>query len=208
MAGDKTDNANFDLSRQRIGTIYAKALLSSAEEAGNTEAVLQDFESLLSDVIAQREDLRHALVGSILNVEERQLVLDKAFAGKMEPLLLTFLKVVTQHGRQDCLREIYAAAVELNNQRLGVVEVVARTAFPLADDLRDSLAAQVRQKLGREVHLKTMIDPDVIGGLILHIGDTVIDGSVANRLAQLRHQALESTAQQARTSLERFTVSS
>ncbi|PQO29173.1 ATP synthase F1 subunit delta [Blastopirellula marina] len=207
MAGTSSDKQTFDLSRQRIGSVYAKALLGAADDAGQTDVILDEFGSLIHDVIDQREDLRHAIAGSILSEDQRIAVLDKAFSGKMNPVLLTFLKVVTQHERQDCLREIYDAAVKLNNERLGLVEITATTATELSKELSDSLTASLKAKLGREVVLKSEVDPSVIGGLVLHVGDTVFDGSVANRLKQLRQKALETTAQQAKASLERFTNS-
>ncbi|MBA2115800.1 ATP synthase F1 subunit delta [Bremerella alba] len=207
MAGTSSDKQTFDLSRQRIGSVYAKALLGAADDAGQTEVVLDEFGSLIHDVIAQRDDLRHVISGSILSEEQRIAVLDKAFGDKMNSVLLTFLKVVTQHDRQNCLREIYDAAVKLNNERLGLVEVTAKTATELPQELSDSLTASLKAKLGREVVLKSEVDPSVIGGLVLHVGDTVFDGSVANRLKQLRQKALETTARQAKASLERFTNS-
>ncbi len=207
MAGTSSDKQTFDLGRQRIGAVYAKALLGAADDAGQTDVVLEEFGSLIHDVVHQREDLRHAITGSILSEEQRIAVLDKAFGDKMSPVLLTFLKVVTQHERQDCLREIYNAAVKLNNERLGLVEVTAKTASELPQELADNLTASLKAKLGRDVVLKSEIDPSVIGGLVLYVGDTVFDGSVANQLKQLRQKALETTAQQAKASLERFTNS-
>ncbi|RCS41238.1 ATP synthase F1 subunit delta [Bremerella cremea] len=207
MAGPSSDNSTFDLGRQRIGTVYAKALLGAADDAGQTAVVLEELQSLLDDVIAQREDLRHALAGSILTEEQRIDVLNKAFGDKMNPVLLTFLKVVNQHGRQDCLREIYEAAKKIDNERRGLIEVTATTAAPLPEELAASLTDRLKEKLGREIVLKTEVDPDLIGGLVLHVGDTVFDGSLANRLKQLRLKALEKTAQEAKASLERFTNS-
>lgn len=207
MAGPSSDNSTFDLGRQRIGSVYAKALLGAADEAGQTTVVLEEFRSLLDDVIAQREDLRHAIAGAILTEEQRLDVLNKAFGDKMNPVLLTFLKVVTQHGRQDCLREIYEAAKKIDNQRRGLIEVIATTAAELPEQLAASLTDRLKEKLGREVALKTEVDPDLIGGLVLHVGDTVFDGSLANRLKQFRLKALEKTAQEAKASLERFTNS-
>lgn len=205
MAGETSDKPTFDIRRQRVGTIYAKALLGAADEAGKTANVLDEFRSLLEDVIEVRNDLRHAITGAILNEEERLAVLEKAFQGKMEPVLLTFLKVVTKHERQDSLHEIYAAAVKLNNERLGLVEVTATTAETLPKELADSLTQRLHKQLGRQVVLRSKVDPEVIGGLVLQVGDTVFDGSVANRLKQLRQQAIQITAQQAKASLERFT---
>lgn len=205
MAGETSDKPTFDIRRQRVGTIYAKALLGAADEAGKTANVLDEFRSLLEDVIEVRSDLRHAIVGAILNEEERLAVLEKAFRGKMEPVLLTFLKVVTKHERQDSLHEIYAAAVKLNNERLGLIEVTATTAATMPEELANSLSQRLHKQLGRQVVLRSKVDPEVIGGLVLQVGDTVFDGSVANRLKQLRQQAIQITAQQAKASLERFT---
>ena len=205
MAGETSDKPTFDIRRQRVGTIYAKALLGAADEAGKTAEVLDEFRSLLEDVIEVRSDLRHAIVGAILNEEERLAVLEKAFRGKMEPVLLTFLKVVTKHERQDSLHEIYAAAVKLNNERLGLIEVTATTAATMPEELANSLSQRLHKQLGRQVVLRSKVDPEVIGGLVLQVGDTVFDGSVANRLKQLRQQAIQITAQQAKASLERFT---
>jgi len=202
-----SDKASFDLGRMRIGTIYANALLDCASDAGNTEGVLYDFQALFDDVISPREDMREAIMGSILSEEQRIDVLNKAFGGQMDGTLLTFLKVVTQHGRQDCLREIFAAAKRIHNQRSRRIEVTAKTASAMPDDLADSLAEQLREKLGQEVVLLREIDPSIIGGLVVRVGDTVIDGSVANRLRQLRQKALETTAREARASLGRFTSS-
>lgn len=200
-----SDKQSFNLSRQRIGAVYARALLDAATDAGTTADVLTDFESLLSDVIAPRNDLREALTGSMLKEEERISVLDKAFAGQMTPVLLTFLKVVTRHGRQDALAEIYAALVKLHHQRIGLVEVTAISAAEMPGDVIDSLTAKLQDRLGRSVALENRVDPELIGGLVVRIGDTVIDGSVANRLKQIRRQAQETMAKTAKDSLERFT---
>lgn len=207
MAGSSADNSTFDLGRQRIGTVYAKALLGAADNADQTAVVLDEFQSLLEDVIFQREDLRHAITGAILSEEQRIAILDKAFGDKMSPVLLTFLKVVTQHKRQDCLSEIYQAARQIDNQRRGLIEVTATTATELPEQLAGSLTDRLKEKLGREVVLKTKVDPNVIGGLVLHVGDTVFDGSIANQLQHLREKALANTAQQAKATLERFTNS-
>jgi len=198
----------FDLGRQRIGRIYAKALLDAAGEAGVVDLVLEEFESLLQDVVAVNPELREALTGQILSEEQRIAVLNKAFGDRMNQTLLTFLKVVTQHDRQDCLVEIYEATVKLNNEARGLVQVTATTATPMTEETAGSLASRLQQQLGKEIRLNPETDPEIIGGLVLQIGDTVIDGSVANRLKQVRRQALESTAQQAKNSLERFTNSS
>jgi F-type H+-transporting ATPase subunit delta len=134
-------------------------------------------------------------------------MLDQAFAGQMNPLLLNFLKVVAQHERLDCLYEIRKAAVSLYNELQGQVEVEVRTAEPLSADLLSQVAQQLTVSLGKHVDLQTQVDPNLMGGMVVRVGDTVYDGSLLNRLEQMRARTLESTTEKIRDSLERFLVS-
>src|SRR5262245_46105419 len=92
-----------DASRQHLGTVYAKALLGAAEKVGQADQVVEELESLVADVLNKLPALEEALKTPRLTHEERLPILDKAFGGKMSATALTFLKVVSKHGRLDCL---------------------------------------------------------------------------------------------------------
>ena len=125
----------------------------------------------------------------------------------MSDALLTFLKVVGRHGRLDCIRQIrWAARGELNRIR-DRVPVQVTTAEPLNNELRQRIIDQLQHKLGRQVDLQCRVDAEILGGLVVRVGDTVFDASVANRLARLKEETINKTSLTFRESIDRFAVS-
>jgi F-type H+-transporting ATPase subunit delta len=205
MAKSKHDIIESGLAH--LGTVYAKALLGAAEKAGQSQQVLEELESLVADVLDKLPQLDAAFSSPRLSVEEKTALIDQAFAGKMSPTMMHFLKVVARHDRLGALRAILQSARKLYNELKGRVEVRVETAGPLSNPLRDQIVARLTQMLGREVVLTTEVNPELIGGLVVRIGDTVYDGSLAARLRSMQEVTLEHTKQSIRQSLEKFAVS-
>jgi F-type H+-transporting ATPase subunit delta len=205
MAKSKHDA--IDSGRQHLGSVYAKALLGAADKAGQAEQVLAELESLVTDVLDKLPQLDEAFASPRLGAEEQSALIDRAFGGRMSITLIHFLKVVARHGRLDCLRAILRAAKTLYNELRGRVEITVQTAYPLSNPVRERIASKLTQMLGQQVVLDTEIKEDLLGGLVVRIGDTVYDGSLANRLLQMQEVTLEHTTQSIRESLERFAVS-
>ena len=88
------DQFRIDTDHQQLGAVYAKSLLAAAESAGETDRVLEEFDSLLDDVLAQLPKLRETLLSYRLKHEQKVELLDKAFGERMSKTLLNFLKVV------------------------------------------------------------------------------------------------------------------
>ena len=87
-----------------------------------------------------------------------------------------------------------------------IVEIT--TATPVSSDLLPVIAEKLRASTGKEVDLHAKVDPEMLGGLVVRIGDTVYDGSVRNQLTQMREQALDQTLQALRETSDRFVVAS
>ncbi len=206
MAATETTSESFDSDQQYLGTVYAKALLGATEKSGNTESVLGELDSVVSDVLAKLPKFEAAISSPRVPPDAKLSMLDKAFAGKMTGELLKFLKVVAEHDRFDCLRAMRRAARRLFNEARGRVEVSVRTAEPVSPDMFDNLANRLKTLLGQDVELTTEVKPDLIGGIQVRIGDTVFDGSLANRLEQVRSATLENVTQQIRDALDRFAL--
>lgn len=196
----------FDSSLRHLGNVYAKALFGATEKAGNTDEVVEQLDSLIDDVIGDLPRLEATLCSPRVPQEVKTAMLDKAFRGKMAQQLLNFLKVVAEHGRFNCLRAIRRSLREICNESRNRVEVDVRTAEVLSDDLLEKIVSRLKDVLGSEVVVNTHVDPDLIGGLVVRVGDTVYDGSVANRLVQLRKSAVDRAAQEIRQSLDRFVL--
>ena len=196
----------FDTNQQHAGRVYAKALLGASEKAGLTQQVVEELDQLVSDLLERVPKLEAALTSPRVPLETKYRVLDRAFQHRLSELMLRFLKVVCRHRRFDCLRAIHRAVREQYHDLLGCVDVQIKTAQPLTIDLRADVTARLETMLGKRVNLVESLDPALIGGLVVRVGDTVYDASVANRLVRLRREALEKTAQTIKEAVERFEI--
>lgn len=206
MAKTKHQRESLDSGRQQVGAVYAKALLGAAEKAGQAEAVVEELTGLVDELFPRVPRLELLLRTPRLSHEERLPILERAFAGRISPLTLTFLKVLSKHGRLDCLRAVARAARQQLDALRGRVEVLVQTACPLSNPLRERIAARLTELLGRQVVLKTEVDEELLGGLVVRVGDTVYDGSLASQLKRMEQVTLEHTRQVLRQEAPRFTL--
>ena len=201
------ENSGFDIDRQQVGKVYARALLGATAKLDSTGAVLDEFQSLIRDVLDQIPGFDAVLASPRVTSDQKLAILDKAFAGRMREELLVFLKVVAGKGRLDCLRAMLRESLRLDNEARGVVEVRVSTAYAVTRDVQDSVSAALSSALSSEVEMQYNVLPGLIGGMVVRVGDRVFDGSVVNRLEQLRGHALQGTFQEMIGTLDRFTAS-
>ncbi|MCE9554852.1 MAG: ATP synthase F1 subunit delta [Planctomycetes bacterium] len=194
----------FDVGAQRVGSLYARALLGAANAANQTDAVLGELDALVDDLLTRWPDLQQVFASVMVSHDDKLAMLDRLFAGKLSPMTLNFLKVLAGHGRLGNLREIRAAAHELHNEQQGRVRVEVTTAVPLTGDATARITESLRSLLKREPQLVSGVDPAMIGGLMLRVGDTVYDASVSTQLAKLREQVRRRSIQQIETAREKF----
>ena len=139
--------AEIDPAAHQLATTYARALLGASENAGNTEEVLAEFDSLLRDVLSRYPRIDDILASGMIANEEKAELIARVFAGRVTPLFLHFLEVVTGHGRGRYLKAIHSAAHDLYDQLRGRVRVQVTTAVPLDEELAQRIAAQFAQRL-------------------------------------------------------------
>jgi F-type H+-transporting ATPase subunit delta len=208
MAETKTESSkSTDTGQQQVGAIYAKALLGSAEAVGNAAELVEELESFVKDVLDKLPDLDAVLSSPRVSHDEKVGLLDRVFAKRMSPSLQTFLKVVSAHGRLDCLRAIAQAARAELNRTAGIVVVEVTTAEPIDAGLEKQIKKSLSRSLGQDVQIRSRTDSAIIGGMVVRIGDKVFDGSVANQLETLREQAISKMAQEIRAGKDRFALS-
>ena len=117
------DIDEFDPAVQRLAQVYAKAFLGAAEKAGKVDALLEEFESLLTQVVIPFQSVERFIAPGTVTHEERMRVLEKALGPHVSADLLQFLKVVSRHERMDALEAIGAAARRKANESRGIVRV-------------------------------------------------------------------------------------
>ncbi len=190
MSEPQKNDSVFDDESMLVGPIYAKALLAAVGSTGSIDTIMEQFHSLINDVFDKQPVLEMALANPKLPLEEKIRVLDKAFAGKMDATLLTFLKVVSRRGRLNAIRGIYRAAAALRDEAVGRVRVQVTTAQQLDTVAISSLKEKLQNLFKKEVAITTKVDATVLGGLIVRVGDMVFDGSVDGQLKLLKKATL------------------
>jgi F-type H+-transporting ATPase subunit delta len=193
----------FDVGAQRIARVYAEALLNAAGP-DQTDEVLEDLQSFIRDVFPADPQLEDFLCGAAIGRDRKAAVLKSALEGRASELFLHFLLVLNDQERLDLLRPILTAAVELNDQRKGRKRVLVRSAIPLPDDQRERLKAEVRDSFHCEPVLQAQVDPDLLGGLVVQVGDWVFDGSVRTQLETIRNQLIERSSYEIQSERDRF----
>jgi F-type H+-transporting ATPase subunit delta len=193
-----------DVGVEHIADVYAKALLDTTEQTGQTAKVLDEFDAVMADVLDGFPNLEAVLASALVSPEEKSGVIDRVLGGRVSAVLVNFLKVVARHGRLDCLRPIHSETHAAYDRLRNRIPVRLTTAEPLSPAALENIAKSLRAKLGGEPVFEQETDPNLIGGAVLRIGDTVYDGSIANQLQNLRQQMIESTAHEIQSRRDRF----
>ncbi|EMI42644.1 ATP synthase F1 subunit delta [Rhodopirellula sp. SWK7] len=178
-----------DVGAEQLGKTYARALLGATQAEGSTDQVIEQLNELCDDALANSEQLRAAFASPRIDAGEKCRVLERMLAGSAHPTLLKFLKVMAGRHRLAYVNAVRDAVVKLHDEATGRLLVEVRTAVPMTDDLRDNVTHQLNVHFGKEVRLKEIVDPSVIGGMVIRVGDTVFDSSVASRLDKVGRAA-------------------
>ena len=193
-----------DPSTQQLAAIYAQALLNAAQDAAQTGALVEELDSLVTDVLDVYPQLEATLNSGVVSDDKKEPILDRVFGTQASTLLLNFLKVLSHRGRFDLIRPVCSAVHELYSQMRGRVEVEVRTAIPVDRELIGTLSNQLRGMLGGEPQFERVTDPAMIGGIVLRIGDTVYDGSVSTQLKRMRGQLIDRSVHEIQSRRDRF----
>jgi F-type H+-transporting ATPase subunit delta len=189
---------------QRIAQVYAEALLNAAGKKGQVDAVLDELDSVVRDVFGANPQFEAFLASGAIGRGQKAKALQAIFQGRASDLFLDFLMVLNHHERLDLLRAILAAARELYDQRMRRLRVLVRSATPLPDDQRDRLLHELRQTFHQEPVLQAQVDPDLLGGLMVRVGDWVYDTSVRTQLDTIRNQLIARSSYEIQSGRNRF----
>jgi F-type H+-transporting ATPase subunit delta len=194
-----------DVGVERIADVYAAALLGATENAGQTETVLEELDALIDQAFKEHFPKLEAILASpLVSHREKSEIIDHILAGRVSGLFLDFLKVVARHGRIDLVRPIRRQARLRYDRLRGRVPVRITTATPLDDAQAGQLAQKLRELLCGEPLLERVVDPGLIGGAVLRVGDVVYDGSIANQLHTIRQQMIDRSVHEIQSRRDRF----
>ena len=172
-----------------IARNYAETLLVLATRAQD----LRGWGKMLTDVasaIQENPTLRLFLESPKVSGAQKSEVIGKAFSDRMPRLMLRFLQTLIAHRRQMLIPEIAQEYLNLVDAAEGRIHARVTVAKETGDAERDAIAQHLSRMFGKQVVPHLTVDPSIMGGVVVHVGDTVLDGSVRKRLASLRRKML------------------
>ena len=169
----------------RAARRYAKALFNAALATGSVEAAGAG----LGEVVTAAQGspqlmtvLRHPLISR----ERKTAILRTLFAGSLNPLVENFLFLLVEKDRAGIIETVNEEFAHLVDAHQGIANAEAVSAVELDSAQRDSLQQQLEAATGMRIRLVTKVDADLLGGLVVRVGDRMIDGSVASQLQRMR----------------------
>lgn len=180
------------MSASPVARVYAEALLGLGQERGRIDDYGAELDAV-AGIVRDQADVDAFLDSPAIGPEDKKRALRAAFSGRLDDTLIDFVCLLVDKGRVDCLADIAAAYRQLADEANRRQRVHAASAVPLPDDLRQRLEELLHQRLQRQCVLETVVQPELLGGLVLTIGDKVYDGSVSSRLRRLRHAMMRSS---------------
>jgi len=175
------------MSELTVGARYAKSLIDLAEEQKSLEAVKGDMELFVQTLKASTE-LQAVLRNPIIPHDKKIKILEDIFGKKVSPAAIGFFKIMVNKSRGEVL---YYTAQEFINQynvKKNIVKALVTSATPLSDDNKAKITALIQKEIGGNIILQTKVDPSLIGGFILTVGDRQVNTSIASALKKLKSE--------------------
>ena len=163
---------------------YAEALVEIAEEKGLLDEFREDLD-FFSSYLREDSEFHVFFESPRIDRDVKRMVVRKAFDGKLDDLIVSFLELLLERGRQLHVQEIIEAFIKLYDEKTGRIGVRLSTAIAMTEVKKLAQSDRLSEILGKKIHMETEVDPGLFGGIVLHVGDTVVDGSLKHRLDEL-----------------------
>jgi F-type H+-transporting ATPase subunit delta len=170
-----------------ISKRYARAFFEIAGEEKKLEQYYNELRQF-SAIVAGNKDLGGFLANPVFEQESKKKVLEQII-GKLSLSRMTvnFLKLLIDKKRIDVLPDIETCYRQLMDEALQKVRVSVKTAFPLSSDMLTYITSNLKKVTGREVEVTVEDDKNLLGGIVIGVGDTLYDGSIKNQLNNMRN---------------------
>lgn len=180
-------------SDQIVAKRYAKALFEITRQNGTAAAVEEQLKALVT-AIRGNADLNKFLQHPNIEPTAKHEAIKQAFKGELNESLENLLGILLQRGREQSIEPLYEAFVKISNEELGQADAVVTSPSPLAERDAEAIAKFFGEKTGKTIRVERHIDPSLLGGVQVRIGDRLYDGSLKSKLASLQKTLLNSQA--------------
>jgi len=188
---DRVRDTVVDVDAERLASVYASAGLDAAGGIGEQEQVVNELDAIVGEALSLDPRLQQILASVLIAAEEKVSMLDRLFGGKVSTTTLNLLKVMARHKRLNLLRDVAKVSRKLWQTRSGRIPVELETANPLDAALEKEILVAFGDVLGADPIVTQRVNPDLIAGFVIRVGDRVYDGSIQTRLEQMRLNMIE-----------------
>ena len=171
---------------EEIATVYARSLFEVAQEQGKLD-VVRDQLGAVADAIGESRELQTFFFSPYFSTAEKQDGLDRAVTDGDE-LVVNFLKLLIENHRMPAIFRTRREFDRLWQQENKLLPVTVTSAVALDQATVDQIGARIAEQTGRKVDLSAAVDAEILGGIIVRVGNSILDASIRNRLEQLRKQ--------------------
>lgn len=177
------------MSISTVASRYAKSLIDLAKEKNVVDSVYNDM-VLFKQVAEANRNFRLTLASPLVRHDKKLSILNTIFKGKVDDLSLSIFHIITRKHREAILHNIAEEFIKQYDQYRGIQKALVVSSTPLTEALRSEFVNLIAKDTGKTIDLEEKVDPALIGGFILRVGDRQIDSTVKSKLNALKLQLL------------------
>lgn len=170
-----------------IANRYAEALFQLSEDENITKEIYNELHNVV-DTVKNNKNLDNVLKSPLVAKIEKVQLIEALFNNKINNNLKNFLKILVEKGRISSLKSIELTFKQLLNDKNNIIEGTVISAIPLTDKKVKELEEKLSKKYNKNVTLENKVDQSILGGVLVRLGNTQIDGSVKTRLDNIKDQ--------------------
>jgi F-type H+-transporting ATPase subunit delta len=174
---------------EELAQVYGRSLFQVALEQGKLDELREQL-AQFADAVDQNHDLAVFFFSPYFSTKEKQEALGRLLDGA-DPILLNFLKLLIENHRMPVIFRIRHEYERLWDEENKTLPVEITSAIALDEQTTESLGRTIGERAGRKVTLAARVDPDILGGIIIRVGNSILDASIRNRLEQLRRHVAQ-----------------
>ncbi len=178
------------MTNQAVARRYANGLFDVAREMNIVEEVAQDLEEVVA-LLKQEPELRQVLEYQRASTRVKKEIIRNLMEGHISPVVLGFLELLIDKHREQNLDAILEIYQDLVRSLKNIVVAEVKTAYPLNPQFETRLQEVLKKASGKNIELRVSVHPELIGGLVVKIGDRVYDGSVTKRLQMMEARFMD-----------------
>ena len=177
------------MSEYRIANRYAKSLIGLAQQQNILDAVYNDMQSLLK-TISENVSLENLLKNPIVHSDKKMSILKQIFEKNFNKLSIDFFNIIVRKRRESFMKVIANSFINQYNDINKITRATVKTAVAISDATQKQIINFLQKESGMKVELKNIVEPELIGGMIVQMGDRMYDASIAGKLNQARKELL------------------